>query len=143
MAEGVLKGRTVEIAGVVGLIASLGFVGMEIRQNTVAVRAATIKAVSDQAMELSLTIATDEGLSELVGRMRNEGVVRGDLEQRDNQRLAEVVAAGFRRMENVFLQVRAGILDEAALRRVGIGFYANPFGRELWRGFARTTTPLL
>ena len=44
-----MKRNTLELVGFVSVIASLIFVGMEIRQNTTAVRGATNQAISDQA----------------------------------------------------------------------------------------------
>ena len=41
-----------ELIGFISVIASLVFVGMEIRQNTTAVRGATNQAISDQALSL-------------------------------------------------------------------------------------------
>ena len=105
---------------------------MEIRQNTVAVRAATIQAVSDQAMELTLSMATDEHLPRLVYEMRQNGVTRADLSTEDRLRLRLVVVAGLRRQENLYLQVENGTLHRAALQNVSFGFYRNPFVRELW-----------
>lgn len=132
MSNGAFKGRAVELAGLIGVIASLAFVGLEIRQNTRAVRAATIQAVSDQAMDLTLSLANDEHFPRLVTLMVEDGVVRADLSREDARRLIFVVVAGMRRMENVYLQVEAGILDEGALGRTTVGFYRNPFVRELW-----------
>ena len=45
-----------ELIGFISVIASLVFVGMEIRQNTTAVRGATNQAISDQASELYLCL---------------------------------------------------------------------------------------
>ena len=53
-----MKRNILEIIGFFSVIASLVFVGMEIRQNTTAVRGATNQAISDQVSELLLTIAT-------------------------------------------------------------------------------------
>ncbi len=58
----------IEIIGFISVVGSLAFVGIEIRQNTSAVRGATNQAISDQASELYLAIATDRGLSSLVKR---------------------------------------------------------------------------
>jgi hypothetical protein len=122
----------VEVIGLIGLIASLGFVGLEIRQNTMAVRAATIQAVSDQAMELTLSMATDEQLPRLVYEMRQNGVTQADLSNEDRLRLRLAVVAGLRRQENLYLQVENGALPSDALKNVSFSFYRNPFVRELW-----------
>ena len=131
MVGDVKKTRGIEVLGLISVVASLGFVALEIRQNTTAVRAATIQAVADQAMQLTLVLATDPHLPRLVREMI-DGAVRADLSVEDYARLSTAMSAGLRRMENVFLQVQTGTLKEGALRRVSIGFYRNPFGRELW-----------
>jgi hypothetical protein len=122
----------VEVVGLLGLIASLGFVGAEIRQNTVAVQSATVQAVSDQAMELTLAMATDEHLPRLVYEMVTNEVVRADLPEADYMRLRLAVVAGLRRQENLFLQVQAGVLGTDALSSVSLMFYRNAFVRETW-----------
>ena len=121
-----------EALGIVALVASLGFVGMEIRQNTIAVRSATTQAISDQALELTLAMATDEHLPRLVYAMTQSGVTEADLETEDYMRLRLVVVGGLRRQENLYLQVQSGVLDEAALGNVSFGFYRTAFGRALW-----------
>ena len=52
------KRAFIEIFGLISVIGSLLFVGVEISQNTQAVRGATHKAVSDQASELYLESET-------------------------------------------------------------------------------------
>ena len=64
-----MKRNILEIIGFFSVIASLVFVGMEIRQNTTAVRGATNQAISDQVSELLLTIATDRNLAVLVAKL--------------------------------------------------------------------------
>ena len=123
--------ETAEVLGVIGIIAGIGFLGFGIRQNTTAVRSATRQAVSDQAMELTLSMATDEHLPRLVNEMEN-GVTARDLDPVDIFRLRLVVTAGLRRQENLYLQVQAGVLDPSALSNVSFGFYNNAFVREHW-----------
>ena len=60
------KNLWLEIIGLMGIISSLVFVGVEIRQNTAAVKGATHQTVSEQINELTLTIASDERLSKIV-----------------------------------------------------------------------------
>lgn len=145
MAERTKMRVVAEVVGLMGLIASLGFVGMEIRQNTMAVRSATIQAVSDQAMELTLAMATDDQLPRLVYQISRGGITEADLGGEDYMRIRLAVVAGLRRQENLYLQVQNGILPNSALDNVSFGFYKNAFVRELWAtdaalfdpGFAR------
>tara|TARA_Y100001980_G_C14536484_1_gene313282 strand:+ start:1037 stop:1321 length:285 start_codon:yes stop_codon:yes gene_type:complete len=58
-----------EIFGLLGVIGSLIFVGVEIRQNTSEIRGSTHQSVSEQINELYLTIAENERLSNLMSEM--------------------------------------------------------------------------
>ena len=53
-----MKRQYIEIAGLVSIIASLIFVGAEIRQNTIAIRGATQQEISLQLSEM-LTLVVE------------------------------------------------------------------------------------
>ena len=55
--------RIVEVIGIIGIVGSLIFVGVEIRQNSVATQAATDAAIADALRELSLAHATSPALA--------------------------------------------------------------------------------
>ena len=125
--------RTViEIIGFLSVVGSLAFVGVEIRQNTSAVRGATNQAISDQVGELMLTIATDDNLAELVTRLY-DGETQDQFDPIDDIRLYMTIMTGLRRVENIFLQLEDGILDERAFDRIGLSFYRSNYGREIWQ----------
>ena len=137
MGEGGRLRAATEFLGILALVASLGFVGTEIRQNTVAVRSATTQAVADQTMNLTLAMATDDHLPGLVARL-GDGVTRADLSPDDHMRLRLAMIAGLRRQENLYLQVQAGVLDRVSLGNTSFAFYQNAFGRELWASVRST-----
>ena len=55
--------RWTEAIGIIGVIASLIFVGIEIRQNTQAVRGATYQSLTESSMELLFRLAEDPAAS--------------------------------------------------------------------------------
>lgn len=120
-----------ELIGFISVIASLVFVGMEISQNTTAVRGATNQAISDQASELYLTIATDRNLAGLVKKLYDD-VPREAFGPIDDMQLFMTVMTGLRRVENIFLQLEDNILDERAFDRIGLSFYRSKYGRQIW-----------
>ena len=122
----------VEIIGFLSLVGSLAFVGVEIRQNTSAVRGATNQAISDQVGELMLTIATDDNLARLVKRLY-DGETRDQFDPVDDMRLYMTIMTGLRRVENIFLQIEDGILDDRAFDRIGLSFYRSNYGQEIWQ----------
>ena len=125
--------RTViEIIGFLSVVGSLAFVGVEIRQNTSAVRGATNQAISDQVGEIMLTIATDDNLAELVKRLY-DGETQNQFDPVDDMRLFMTIMTGLRRIENIFLQIEDGILDDRAFDRIGLSFYRSNYGREIWQ----------
>jgi len=126
-----LNRNRLELIGFISVIASLVFVGMEISQNTTAVRGATNQAISDQASELYLTIATDRNLAGLVKKLYDD-VPREAFGPIDDMQLFMTVMTGLRRVENIFLQLEDNILDERAFDRIGLSFYRSKYGRQIW-----------
>ena len=103
--------RTIfEIFGLFSVIGSLIFVGVEISQNTQAVRGATHQAVSDQVSEYYLTIASDERLANLTALALRDEISRNELSRADQLSVDLVIITGIRRVENIYLQYKNGIL---------------------------------
>ena len=129
------KRAFIEIFGLISVIGSLLFVGVEISQNTQAVRGATHQAVSDQVSELYLEIASDERLSRLAYEMLVMNIKRNEMSTTDQMSLDFIQLMGFRRVENIFLQYKNGILSEDAIDRIGMDSYRKAFSRESWEMF--------
>ena len=63
------KKEIIEILGIVTIIGSLIFVGIEIRQNSLSIRGETYQSIAEHVTKLYMDIAADERLSELVSQM--------------------------------------------------------------------------
>ena len=61
-----MKRQYIEIAGLVSIIASLVFVGAEIRQNTNAIRGATQQEISLQLSEMLTLVVENERIAYLM-----------------------------------------------------------------------------
>lgn len=109
------RGRLVgEAVAVIGVIVSLTFVGLEIRQNTASVRAQMRQQLSDASRDFLLGLATSE-VAHAWGRyMRGEEL---SVVEKDQVQLALV--AFVRNLENVYLQHRERVIDESALTSYG------------------------
>ena len=140
------KKEIIEILGLVAIIGSLIFVGIEIRQNSLAVRGATHQSISEQVTKLYMHVATNERLSKLVSQMLDSDTsnhnFRNQLNAADELSLDFIVLTGLRRIENIYLQESDGILSDKAFERIGLEFYQTPFSRETWEkyktGFDKT-----
>tara|TARA_B100001250_G_scaffold363512_1_gene342890 strand:- start:197 stop:673 length:477 start_codon:yes stop_codon:yes gene_type:complete len=130
-----VKREIFEIAGLIGVIGSLIFVGVEIRQNTSEIRGSTHQSVSEQINELYLTIAEDERLSKLVSEMIQNPNLRESLNLTDQLSLDFTVLTGLRRIENIYLQHLDGILSQDAFDRIGMRFYRTKYAKQTWEKY--------
>jgi len=122
----------IELFGLMSVIGSLIFVGVEISQNTQAVRGATHQSVSDQISEYYLAIASDERLANLMSLALRDEINRAELTRADQLSVDLVIVTGIRRVENIYLQFKNGILGEDAFNRIGYGSYRGNYARATW-----------
>ena len=129
-----IRKEIIEILGIVTIIGSLIFVGIEIRQNSLSIRGETYQSIAEHVTKLYMDIATDERLSELVSQMlSNENdTLRNQLNAADRLSLDFIVLTGLRRIENIYLQQSDGILSNQAFERIGLEFYRTNFSIETW-----------
>jgi hypothetical protein len=120
--------ESAEVLGVVGVIASLIFVGAEIRQNTNAVRGATLHAVSQQSMDLVMAgVDSPELRSTFAAGRENR------LSAEQKVLMNWFIAAKLRADENRFRQVELGILDVSTFQQLSNHeAYRMPHFAEYW-----------
>ena len=126
-----MKRQYIEIAGLVSIIASLIFVGAEIRQNTIAIRGATQQEISLQLSEMLTLVVENERLAYLVDEAYN-GTTKAELSKVDFSTFRAFANIGFRRIENIYLQHMNGFVNEDAFQRIGWDYYQSPLLREIW-----------
>ena len=106
-----MKQRTiVELLGVLGVIASLVFVGIEVRQGAAAARSATVLQLKDAWVQLNLASATSVELNKAFEVVDREGLENAPYVER-------ALVEGFTRtllhnLSNAYYQYRIGTLDE-------------------------------
>jgi len=120
-----------EIIGLLSVVGSLMFVGVEINQNTKAVRGATQQAVSSQVAEMYRILAENERMAYLVSEAL-KGINKSDISESDYVSLWSFQMMGFRRIENIYLQYKNGLLTKEAFSRIGMGIYRAKIVREIW-----------
>lgn len=125
------KRKIIEIGGLISVIGSLIFVGVEINQNTAAVRGATQQNVSSQVNEMYRIVAENERMSILISKCF-QGISKEDLTESDYISLWNFQMMGFRRIENIYLQYKNGFLKEEAFERIGMGIYRTKIVRQIW-----------
>jgi hypothetical protein len=117
-----------EILGIIGVVTSLVFVAMEIRQNTDAIRSSTIQGVLDQAVSVNLVPVNNSGLREAI-------YAEPDQLTDDQRRMVAWFYTALLRVQlNRFGQAQVGFLDENSLRDLGGrgGVFQVPTFQAFW-----------
>ena len=100
-----------EAVGAIGVIASLVFVGLEVRQSAEATKAATVLQLKEGWAELNLVMMESPEIMDALIQVVEEGLDNVD------PRSQLIVAAWWRTLmhnwSNAYFQYRAGTLDEA------------------------------
>jgi len=120
-----------EALAAIGVIASLVFVGLEIQQNTTVARAQTRQALTEDLRDYIMTLTEDKELFE-VFHNKFETTYEGSV---DDRRAVYVMYARLRMVENVFLQVQEGVVDESIFLSYGWSdqpVFMSPQFREWW-----------
>ncbi len=139
--------RWVEIIAAVGVIVSLLFVGFEIRQNTAVARGQARQELAALNQEWLLTMGQDPEFEALWNKAWGANPVSSetgttDVTAAEARRAWFIMTMHLRRLENVYLQYREGLVDASALNSYGfasVSVFRRPqFNRYWYEQNART-----
>ena len=124
-------GAIAELIAAIGVIASLAYVGFQIRQNTLSVTASAHRAINDKFISVNEFIAKDAETVKafLVGRERLE-----ELDEVGKGRFFTIMMNIFQHFEDAFFQHRKGLLEDQYWARIErmIGLYVTEPGVQAW-----------
>lgn len=126
------RGKTIgEVLAAIGVIASLIFVGVEIRQNTKAVQGSTTQAIAQQSLDLTMAGLDNTELREAFGKATSDDP---DLLTRDDRLLLGwFFSSKLRADENRFRQIKLGIVKEDNLGQLSNHrAYRFPYFKTYW-----------
>ena len=129
-----------ESVGLLLVVASMVFVGMEIRQNNVLARAATRNEVAVQVVDLMMAVSGNPQLVEVI-RRRHSG---GELTEVENAQFRLRTLSFYRYFENVHYQRRQGLYAESEFltqREAWRGFMSAEGNEEVWCSMRETFSP--
>jgi hypothetical protein len=122
----------IDTVGLVGVIGSLIFVGLQIRQNTRLARAEAYRAVEQTAVQWDFIAATDDELVPLLRGVTYEGLRRDQLSDPDKWRVGSMFDALLRSYESIYRQVQEEILPATALDGFANDQFTSPYMNDLW-----------
>lgn len=113
-----------------GVIASLIFVGVEVRQNTQAVRGATYQSLTESSMDLLFRLADDPSAG-----VQIDAWGRGEeVEPQVRSKVEALVMAYLRHLENAYYQMEEGTLREEFLENwSGNPTFSLPYFATFWQ----------
>lgn len=107
-------GAVGELVGAAGVIITLLYVGLQVRQNTSAVKAAAIQDISSSTTAYLNAWSTDDRLPGLLARVA-AGELPDAFTTEETTRLVIAYTSMLRVFEARYLQIRLGVLDEDIL----------------------------
>jgi len=110
----------IEGTGIIGIIGSLIFVGIEINQNSSIARTASYQSYIDGFTELSLAQIGDDSLNSLMVRA-SHGTPINDFTPEEARKLRLFYIALLRQWEGLYRSVNEDILPEELLSIIGAG----------------------
>jgi hypothetical protein len=123
-----------QVVGAVAVVASLLYLGRQVRQTNALARAEAYRAVSVRMSELLTVWATDaEFLRIAHAGIFEHGLRLNDLTPEDRTRAAFHFSAALRVFEMIHRQVEAGVLREDAYGMIGGIMFRSPLFQDVWR----------
>jgi len=118
-----MSGKAIrETLGFLGVIASMVFVGMEIRGNTVAARSAAYQVMGVELANLYHDWSMDPEVADLLSR----GLAGRNLTEAETVQFTYLYVSALRLYETTWRQVELGLLDAEHLQWFGWSQYINP-----------------
>lgn len=106
-----------EALGFIGVVASLVFVGLQIRQNTSVARGQTRQQLAALNQEWLILVSTDSAFR---NNFQKAWMQKSDSLTRDEAvRASWAMRLNMRRLENTYFQFAEGLIDESALNSYG------------------------
>ena len=124
-------GNIGEFLGAIGVIVSLAYLAMQIRQNTNAVKAASHHALNDAFSDFLELLINNRRAAKILGA----GIKDLDaLDEEDRDTFYSLLSLLFNHFENTFFHYQRGLLDEGQWQRwrIAIGWYAGFPGVAMW-----------
>jgi hypothetical protein len=136
------KRKLIDWLGAAGVVASLIFVGLEVRQNTAAVRGATYQSITDSSLQQVQWWADNEKLLQHEVRI-DDGALSGEFTPEENLLIKVAFVSTIRRIENIYVQVREGLVEKDAILRFrpSNDYFETPYFQEFWASWRLEVEP--
>jgi len=124
---------TLEVVGLVAIVASLIFVAIELRQSNQIGRLGAMMSMADSWSTVGLELASNENLAVLLAKT-DSGAGRRDFDTVENRQLFNILHGLDHHWEMRFNQLKLGVLEAADFSYPGprSSTYASAYHKEIW-----------
>ncbi|MEX2479548.1 MAG: hypothetical protein WD928_01680 [Gammaproteobacteria bacterium] len=130
-----------QIVAAVGVVATLGYLAVQVRQNTRAIRRSAYQELLNYITNANLMLTADRSLCELAIRAR-DGLDR--LEEPDQMRMLAWYNTVFRHYQNAYKLFHDGVITAEQWDSMSaplVRHLASPGGRDMWREIRESLMP--
>ncbi len=125
-----MVGALGELLGAVAVVASLIYVGRQIKQNTAVAKAEAYRDISLRYSQVAMEWVDPAFLPVYVQIF--DGATEDDLSREEGLQAAGYIESLLRLYETVYRQVEAGVLDEGAFQNLGEILFTLPIFTPAW-----------
>ncbi len=125
-----MVGALGELLGAVAVVASLIYVGRQIKQNTTVAKAEAYRDISLRYSQVAVEWVDPAFLP--VYRRIFDGASGDDLSPEERLQAVGYIESMLRLYETVYRQIEAGVLDEGAFQNLGEILFTFPFFAHAW-----------
>ena len=131
----------IEMTGLISVVASLVFVGLELQQSSAVARVQAQQTSSQIINDAFAVVAEDPELATLVTNVNTGRTPVGELSLEQTSRLFIVNLMFLQAGQTAFLAAEAGIINEEYIAAMSGSGMINPFMRAYWDNFRLNLDP--
>lgn len=121
-----------EVVGALAVVASLVYVAKQVRVSNRLARAEAWRSSNSDLNALNAAFGSDTAFRSGIAKVLGDGAVRDDLPIDERIAVSLYMLSVTNIYEQLFREVREGVLDEAALEFGGRSLFGTPFFRSSW-----------
>ena len=124
-------GSIAELAGAIAVVASLFYIGRQVRENSRATSGQTYESISTRLNDMGAYTFNDPELLDICKR----GVFTGNLEESEVVRFTGFIHNLFRILESAFHQHELGFIEQDKLKALFLSpslYFASTYGQQMW-----------
>lgn len=128
-------GAVGELVGALAVVASLVYVGRQVRHSAAVARVEAVDALTAKLIDVSLLVASDPAIASLVARVQYGGATYQDLTVPERVQVGYIYYGMLQHLLGLWERYTAGLMTREELDRIftrNSGFFSAPYLCSIW-----------